>query len=151
MTTLILFAEGHYASGQPTQLDLAEFARKGVRTVINLRTSEEPVDYDEAMEADRLGLRYASLPIADASDLDPTRIRAFGQLLDQARLEGDVLIHCASSNRVGAMVALDQVFNRGTALAAALERGRAAGLKTLEPAVIALAQTPSCSVDPRGE
>ncbi|MFO3703624.1 beta-lactamase hydrolase domain-containing protein [Xanthomonas codiaei] len=141
MTTPILFFEGHYASGQPTQLQLAELARKGVRTVINLRTPEEPVDYDEAMEADRLGLRYATLPIADASDLDTTRIHAFGRLLDQARREGEVLIHCASSNRVGAMVALDQVFNRGTPLAAALEHGRAAGLKTLEPAVIALAQT----------
>ncbi|MBB3827000.1 MULTISPECIES: phosphatase domain-containing putative toxin [Xanthomonas] len=151
MTTPILFAKGHYASGQPTQFELAELARKGVRTVINLRAPEEPVDYDEAMEADRLGLRYASLPIADASDLDPTRIRAFGRMLDQARLEGDVLIHCASSNRVGAMVTLDQVFNRGTALAAALEGGRAAGLKTLEPAVIALAQTQVRSADPRCE
>ncbi|MCC8628710.1 fused DSP-PTPase phosphatase/NAD kinase-like protein [Xanthomonas vesicatoria] len=140
MTTFLLFAEGHYASGQPTRLQLAELASKDVRTVINLRPPEEPVDYEEAGEADRLGLRYVKLPIANAGDLDHARVQTFGRLLDQARTEGAVLIHCASANRVGAMVALDQVLNRGTPLATALERGRAAGLKALEPAVIALAQ-----------
>lgn len=38
------------------------------------------------------------------------------------------------------MVALDEVFNRGSTLDAALERGRAAGLKALESAVVSLAQ-----------
>jgi hypothetical protein len=38
------------------------------------------------------------------------------------------------------MVALDEALNRGSRLGDALERGRRAGLKALEPAVVALAE-----------
>jgi uncharacterized protein (TIGR01244 family) len=140
MTAPTRFADAHYAAGQPTPQHLADLAREGVRTVINLRGPEEPVEYDEAAEAARLGLRYVALPVTGPADLDRDRVREFGRALDEARREGGVLIHCASSNRVGAMVALDETLNRGCELAEALERGRAAGLKTLEPAVVALAE-----------
>lgn len=138
MTEPIRFAEGHYSGGQPDPEHLAELAREGVSTVINLRTSDELVDNDEAAQAGRLGLFYVCIPIAGADDLDPERVRRFGQALDDARREGGVLIHCASSNRVGAMVALDELLNRGSSLDVALERGRNAGLKSLESAVVAL-------------
>lgn len=140
MTSPIPFDEAHYAGGQPTREELARLAREGVRTVINLRAPGETADYDEPAEAERLGMRYASLPIAGAGDLDRERVQRFGRMLDEARREGGVLIHCASSNRVGAMVALDEALNRGRPLATALERGRAAGLAALEPAVVGLIQ-----------
>jgi uncharacterized protein (TIGR01244 family) len=140
MTAPIRFADAHYAAGQPTPEHLAELARNGVRTVINLRGTGETADYDEAVEAARLGLRYVTLPITGPADLDRARVLQFGAILDEARREGGVLIHCASSNRVGAMVALDEALNRGQGLDAALERGRSAGLKALEPAVVALAE-----------
>jgi len=140
MSTPSRFAEDHYAGGQPTPAHLAHLAREGVRTVINLRAPDEPMAYDEAAEAARLGLRYVALPIAGAADLDRERVREFGCALDDARRQGGVLIHCASSNRAGAMVALDEALNRGCRLDDALERGRAAGLQALEPAVVALAE-----------
>lgn len=140
MTAPTCFAEDHYASGQPTPAHLAELAREGVRTVINLRAPGEPLEYDEPAAAAQLGLRYVALPIAGANDLDRERVRQFGLVLDEARRNGGVLIHCASSNRVGAMVALDEALNRGGSLQAALAHGRAAGLDSLEPAVVALAE-----------
>lgn len=139
MTTPFRFATDQYAGGQPAPADLARLAREGVRTVINLRAASEPVDYDEPAEAERLGLRYVSLPIAGPDDLDLGRVREFGRLLDDALQAGQVLIHCASANRVGAMVALDEALNRGRPLDIALKRGRDAGLESLEPAVVALA------------
>jgi len=139
VTVLVRFSDNQYAAGQPTADQLADLARDGVRTVINLRGPAEAVDFDEAAAASRLGLRHVALPITGPGDLDRDRVRAFGQVLDEARRDGGVLIHCATSNRVGAMVALDEVLNRGATLDAALERGRAAGLATLEPAVVALA------------
>ena len=138
MTAPWQYVEDHYAGGQPSPEQLAELARAGVRTVVNLRGPAEAAGYDEAAEASRLGLRYVSMPIAGAGDLDRERVREFGRVLDEARREGGVLIHCASANRVGAMVALDEALNRGRPLADALERGRAAGLTALEPAVVAL-------------
>lgn len=134
------FFDRHYAGGQPSPEQLADVARAGVRTVINLRGPTESAEYDEAAEAARLDLHYVALPITGAADLDRERVQAFGHTLDEARRRGGVLIHCATSNRVGAMVALDEALNRGSALDVALERGRAAGLTTLEPAVVALAQ-----------
>ena len=139
MTAPARFADHHYAGGQPTPEHLAELGRQGVRTVVNLRAPGEPTGYDEAEEASRLGLRYVALPIAGADDLDLERVREFGRVLDEARRDGGVLIHCASSNRAGALVALDECLNRGRPLEDALERGRAAGLTSLEPTVVALA------------
>ncbi|WP_133479995.1 fused DSP-PTPase phosphatase/NAD kinase-like protein [Cognatilysobacter segetis] len=138
MTAPTQFAEGQYAAGQPTPVQLSQLAAAGVRTVINLRAPSEPAGYDEGDEVARLGLRYWTLPISGPVDLDRERVRRFGELLDDARREGGVLIHCATSNRVGAMVALDAALNRGRALGDALELGRAAGLATLEPAVVDL-------------
>jgi len=135
MTEPTRFADDHYAAGQPTPVHLAALAREGVRTVINLRRPDEPVEYDEAAEAAKLGLRYETLPIGGPDDLDRSRVVAFGRLLDAARREGGVLIHCASSNRVGAMVALDAALNRGLPMDQALQRGRDAGLVGLEAAV----------------
>lgn len=134
------YAEGRYAGGQPTPAELEGLAGRGVRTVINLRAAGEPLDYDEAAEARRLGLEYVALPIAGAADLDDARVREFGRQLDAAHSRGAVLVHCASSNRVGAMVALDAALNRGATLGQALAVGRAAGLASLEPAVVARVQ-----------
>ena len=139
MTVPIRFAAGRYTGGQPTPAQLAELPGHGVRTVINLRTPDEPVEYDEAAEAARLGLRYLTFPICGAADLAPERVRQFGAALEEAARVGGVLVHCASSNRVGAMIALHESLNRGRPLEEALACGRAAGLASLEPAVVALA------------
>lgn len=140
MSAFRCYADGQYAAGQPTPDDLARLARDGVRTVINLRAPGEAVEFDEAAEAARLGLRYVALPIAGPADLDRERVARFGRALDDARRAGGVLVHCATSNRVGALVALDAALNRGSALDAALACGRAAGLASLEPAVCALVE-----------
>ena len=138
MNTLQPYADKHFAHGQPTLAQVAALAEEGVRTVINLRAPEEPVDFEEAAEVAALGLHYIALPIAGAADLDAARVRQFGTALDEARRQGGVLIHCASGNRVGALVALDEAFNRGASLQDALAQGRAAGLTVLEPVVTAL-------------
>jgi len=128
-------APGIRADGQPDADRLRAYARAGVRTVINLRTADEPVDYDEAAVAASLGLELVHLPIRGAGDLDDEHVAAFGRALDAARAKGDVLVHCASGNRVGALVALDAVRNRAVDADAALELGRQAGLTGLEEPV----------------
>lgn len=132
------FAPGLYASGQPSPEDLAGLEARGVRTVINLRAPGEPVGYDEAREAERLGLRYVSIPVAGPGDLTPETTTRFSEVLEEAGRHGAVLVHCASANRVGALIALEQGLNRGSPREDALSLGRAAGLTTLEPLVESL-------------
>lgn len=131
----LAFAPGLYASGQPSLDDLARHAADGVRTIINLRGAAEQIEFDEAREAERLGVRYLHIPIAGPQDVTPENVARFSHALDQARANGGVLIHCASANRVGAMVALDLGLTRGSTSDNALAVGRAAGLASLEPLV----------------
>lgn len=138
MTVPACFAPGLYASGQPSPDDLARLAKEGVRTVINLRAPTEPAGYDEAREAERLGLRYIAIPVAGAQDVTPETTARFSRELEQARRDGGVLVHCASANRVGALVALDHALHRGMPSPEALALGRKAGLTSLEPHVAGL-------------
>lgn len=132
------FAPGLYASGQPSPADLAGLVARGVRTVINLRAPGEPIGYDEGHEVERLGLRYVSMPVAGPEDVTPETTARFSEILEEAVHHGAVLVHCASANRVGALIALDQGLSRGSSLEDALSLGRAAGLTTLEPLVESL-------------
>lgn len=139
------FAEprpGLHTGAQPTPKDLTTLSQQGVRTVIDLRTDEEDRGFDEAAEAERQGMRYVRLPIGGADDLTAENATILKQALDQS---GDgVLLHCASGNRVGALLALMAARHEDATPAEALELGRRAGLKSLEPAVAEkLEATPS--------
>ena len=124
---------GLHTGGQPLQEDLARLKSEGVRTVIDLRGTQEERGYDEAAEARRLGMTYIALPISGKDDVTPANAKALGELLRAQ--DGDVLLHCASGNRVGALLAMDAVA-RGVPREEALELGRKAGLKSLEPVVV---------------
>lgn len=137
MSEFHAYAPGLHSGGQPSPDELARLRDIGVGSVISLRAPAEDVGYDECAEAARLGLFWDSLPITGDDDLGPVNVERFGALVDAARVRGkDLLIHCASGNRVGALVALDAA-RRGEASARALALGRAAGLDGLEPAVVA--------------
>jgi uncharacterized protein (TIGR01244 family) len=123
---------GLHTGGQPSQDDLARLKSEGVRAVIDLRGAQEDRGYDEAAEARRLGLTYIALPIAGKDDVTPANAKALGELLRAQ--DGDVLLHCASGNRVGALLAMDAAA-RGVPREEALALGRKAGLKSLEPVV----------------
>ena len=134
MTELRQYEPGLYSAGQPTIDQLRSLARDGVRTIINLRALHEPIPFDEPQAAADLGLRYVSIPVMDAEALMPATI-VFARALDEARSFGDTLIHCASGNRVGAVVALDRGLFRCATSDEAMAVGRRAGLAGLEPAV----------------
>lgn len=124
---------GLHTGGQPTADDLARLQAQGVHTVIDLRGEQEDRGYDEAAEAQRLGLRYIALPIAGKDDITPANAASLHALLE--RQDGAVLLHCASGNRVGALLALGAARIDGASPQDALALGREAGLKSLEPVV----------------
>lgn len=124
---------GLHTGGQPTAEQLDRFAAQGVRTVIDLRGPGEDRGYDEAAAAARLGLRYERLPIGGPEDLTPANTTALQRLLQDG--DGEVLLHCASGNRVGALLALMAQQQEGASREQALQLGREAGLKSLTPVV----------------
>ncbi len=134
---------GLLTGGQPTPEQLREAARAGVRTIINLRGNDEPGYEWEANLAKELGLTYVHIPIGGADDLTRANVGRFDVALDAAREKGPVLVHCASGNRAGALLALQRGWIKGASPDAAIAFGIDAGLTRLEIPTRALLETPA--------
>ncbi|MDX2465240.1 MAG: protein tyrosine phosphatase family protein [Porticoccus sp.] len=122
----------YFSGGQPTDEQLMALAGAGVKHVINLRLASETPKLDEAsLVADR-GMIYHSLPVDGAAGLTLNNVKVLDQLFKQAG-EEKVFLHCASGNRVGALVALRAALIYGDNTDAAIAQGKVWGLTGLEP------------------
>lgn len=133
--------ERRHASGQPSAQDIAGLPAAGVTTVIDLRPDAETPELDEQSLAAKAGLNYRPLPIAGAADLTRENVRRFDALTKDLP-PGKVLIHCASGNRVGAMLALQARWQQGRSAEESLAIGKAAGLTSLTEDVKRLLDEP---------
>src|SRR5690606_22146015 len=98
---------GLYTAGQPENTAWQAAAEDGVTTVINLRPAAEMGERDEATEVAAAGMAYHQLPVAGASDISMANAIELRRLINEA--PGPVLVHCASGNRVGALLALGEL------------------------------------------
>ncbi len=126
--------------GQPEAGAWAGLAAHGVTTVINLRPDKELAGRDEAGEVAAAGMRYHQIPVDGAAGLSLDKARELRSLLQDAK--GPVLVHCASGNRVGALIALSAA-DEGVPVEEALARGRAAGMTSTEARVRELLGAPA--------
>ena len=128
------FSEDILCAGQPAESDLNDLKNRGYRSVVNLRPQHEPGQIPQIAEkVSELGLDYHHLPIGGPADLNEANVTRFDALLKSLPLPA--LIHCGSSNRVGALFALRAAYVNRKDEAEALEEGRKAGLTALEPVV----------------
>lgn len=130
-------APGLWVSGQPDAAQFAALKTAGFGRVINLRPLAETPDFDEAALLAALGLDYRHLPVSGPGDLDRARVAALDGLLAEPT-DGPVLVHCATGNRVGALMALRAAWLGQQSEEQALAVGRAHGLTRMEPAVAAI-------------
>ncbi len=124
--------DGMTASGQPDAAALAVFADSGYAAVIDLRGPDEDRGFDEQAEVEDLGMDYIDLPVIGRDGISFENARKLREILD--RYDAPVLVHCGSSNRVGALVALGASLE-GADDEAAVAAGREAGLTRLEGVV----------------
>lgn len=124
----------HFTSGQPTESQLQAFSELGVTKVVNLRSHQEMANIDEATWAANLGMSYHHIPVAGGDDLTREKVAEFHRVMS-ANEGQKTLLHCASSNRVGAMTALRAAWFQGASKEEALAKGREYGLRSLEPMV----------------
>lgn len=114
--------------------DIPVIAQAGVRHVIDITPDSETPDFDEAAAVRNAGMQYHNLPIRGAEDLTADNAARFDRLIAEVG-SAPTLVHCSTSNRVGALAALRAAWIRGQPLEAAVAEGRRWGLKGLEPAV----------------
>lgn len=117
------------SGGQPTEESLRALHEKGLKNIINLRTEGESAGFDEKNVAESLGASYFALPISGRTGITFENAQKFKEILANAK--GPTLAHCASGNRVGAMVALNAYLKEGD-VEKAIAAGKAAGLTRLE-------------------
>jgi uncharacterized protein (TIGR01244 family) len=119
-------------AGQPDHAALQLFADAGFAAVIDMRGPREDRGMDEAASVTALGLEYIAFPIVGAGAISFEKAQELDKLLQG--VDGPVLVHCASSNRVGALLALRESLN-GATDEESLEYGRKAGMTRLEGVV----------------
>jgi len=125
--------DGITSAGQPDEKALKVFADSGYSVVIDMRGPDEDRgmdDFEGAVEA--TGMQYLALPIFREDQVSFETAAKLDALLQD--IDGPVLIHCASGNRVGAVLALRQSLN-GAADEESIEFGKDAGMTRLEPRV----------------
>ena len=116
------------ASGQPTESQLGVASQAGVKHVISLRAPGEEVGFDESSVVESLGMEFHSIPVSGGAGVTAENAASLQQLLD--RYSGEpILVHCASSNRVGALMALS-AFADGQSADEAMNEGVRWGLSS---------------------
>lgn len=125
--------DGITAAGQPDEAALQVFADSGYVVVIDMRGPEEDRGVDDFPGVvEGKGMEYIAFPISDSDEISFETAAKLDALLKDA--DGPVLVHCASGNRVGALLALRHSLN-GASDEEALAFGKDAGMTRLEPRV----------------
>ena len=109
-----------------------ELAGLGFKTLVNLNTAAEGAEA-EGVAAEAAGLAYVSLPVGGAAP-SAEQIAALAEVVEDP-LNYPVLLHCGSSNRVGAAWALYRA-GRGVPAEIAIQEGRTVGLRPNREAAV---------------
>lgn len=125
-------AANRFSSGQPTQDQLAALAAAGVKHIVSLRPASE-LDWDERSVVESLGMTFHNIPVGVPDGINQENAEAFSQVLADIG-EEPVLMHCASGNRVGALVALKHAQDTGD-VETAITIGKAWGITVIEDMV----------------
>lgn len=120
---------GVMAAGQPTGEQIQLAAEDGYKTILDLRPAAEPREFDEILAARQNGLAYVNIPVT-LDTLGHATIDRFLEAMERA--ERPVLLHCSTSNRVGALYYAWLVLEKGVEPEEAMKRAKAAGLRNPE-------------------
>jgi protein tyrosine/serine phosphatase len=104
-----------FRSGAPNEVGLQEAKDKGVNTVIDLRNPGEiKKKGDEQLWAERLGIKYVSMPMGPHAP-SKGNVDRFLKLVDEAKQNNKaVLVHCAhGSDRTGCLIGIWRVDRDG--------------------------------------
>lgn len=127
---LTSFGDHVYFGAQPSPEDLKAFSGRGVKTVINLRPDAE-MQFDERAATTAAGQNYVHAPMTKEVAPAEGDVQKTFDALEKAG-ESPVLLHCATSNRVGYMWAIFRGSRQGIPVEQAIAEGKAAGLKSPE-------------------
>jgi protein tyrosine phosphatase (PTP) superfamily phosphohydrolase (DUF442 family) len=109
----------------------------------------QKLGFDERAMVEKAGMRYVQVPFGPTPPKDE-ELAAVMKLLGEARPNARVLLHCASSNRVGYVWGLYQAKKKGLAVGERGGGGEEGGDEESGSGVRAAGEAKIGSDDPRG-
>lgn len=91
-----------YIGPQPSEDDLTEAKRRGIKTVIDFRLPNETATDNENL-ATRIGLDYVNIPV-NKSDLSVDQVAELDRIMQEK--EKPFLIHCGTGMRAAMLLSL---------------------------------------------
>src|SRR5262249_55662477 len=120
--------------GQPTEDQLAELARAGFRTVVNLRTvgeQDQPLSPEaEGKQVRTLGMAYLHVPVS-TKDLKVEKVDEFRRKF--AELPRPAFVHCSVGKRAGAFLTMSLAVDQGASGDQALRQAEQMGFRFDQP------------------
>ena len=132
MVNTLVPHENLIVGGQPTIDDFTLFKILGITQVVNLRPTTERITFDQPQLLEELAIDYHVIPLTDITTFTLESAQQLKAILSTGE---PTLIHCASGNRVGALIALQGFWCDGLTAQEALDKGLQAGLTKLAPQV----------------
>ncbi|MEQ8209100.1 MAG: protein tyrosine phosphatase family protein [Lacipirellulaceae bacterium] len=117
-----------YLAGQPSEADMPQLKSKGIKTIVNLRTEGE-IPWDEKAAVEGAGMKFVNIPFKGEEQLTDEVFDEVRAVLKDKEQQ-PVLLHCGSSNRVGAVWMTHRVLDGGLGIEEALEEAKTAGLRS---------------------
>lgn len=136
--------ENLLTSGQPTQEQMEALRGLGYTAFISLRPPQEPGTGWEEKFFEAGKIPFIRIPVAGPSDLTRGNAERLSRAIAAAGT-GKAVIYCASSNRVGALLAVKAREIDGLPAEDSLALGLKAGLKGLEPTVRVILGLPAAT------
>lgn len=119
------------ADGQVSSQDLQHAADTGFKSVLNLRSPDEPGFLaDEQQLAESAGLAYAHVPLNPKQAEEGAIANALAAL---ENLPQPTLIHCAAGARAGAIAVIATALKAGLTSEATVAKAQEAGLSLEQP------------------
>jgi uncharacterized protein (TIGR01244 family) len=111
---------------QPRPEHFAMLKRRGVKTVLNLRTPGEHRAAEEQAAVEEAGMKYVNIPVAYSHPTEAD-VDAFLKITDD-EANRPMFVHCTAAIRVGAFWLIRRVLRDGMSWEAALAEATKIGL-----------------------
>jgi uncharacterized protein (TIGR01244 family) len=122
--------DGLYRGAQPDTTGIKNLARLGIKTIINLRLTNDVWKAEEA-EVRASGITYTNVPLKSLGRPTDAQVATLLALIET--LPGPVFIHCHHGcDRTGTIIACYRIRHYGWSSKSALEEARKYGLSMVE-------------------
>lgn len=128
-----LVAPSIYRGAQPDMERFADLAALGIRTVINLRSTQDRVERERRV-VEGLGMKFVNIPLRGyRSPADAQIRRALAELDEATRAKTPAFVHCRlGKDRTGTVIACFRIARQGWSNEDALREAKKLGMSPLQ-------------------